>query len=100
MLEWSLRVGLFALILSAQAARAEVVPDPALRAALMDAVKAADSFEDRFNAEVWLADMSDRLSRFRPNAFPDLPERLAFLRLLHSEATRAHLTPEVVMAVI
>ena len=75
-------------------------PDPDLRAALMEAVKASDSFEDRFNAEVWLADMSDRLKRFRPNALPDVQERLAFLRLLHSEASRAQLPPELVLAVI
>ena len=81
-------------------ARPALVPDAGLRAALMDAVNAADSFEDRFNAEVWLADMSDRLNRFRPNALPDVQERLAFLRLLHSEATRAKLPPELVLAVV
>lgn len=71
-------------------------PDPALRAALMAAVNAAESFEHRFDAEVWLLDMSERLRRFKP----DDAERLEFLRLVHAEATRARLSPELVLAVI
>lgn len=75
-------------------------PDPQLRALLLDAITAADSFEHRFDAEVWLADMSDRMSRYVPKAMPDTRERLAFLRLLHSEATRANVPPELVLSVI
>lgn len=71
-------------------------PDPALRAALVAAVGASDSFPDRFEAEVWLVDMSARLQRF----MPDDRERLEFLRLLHAEAHRARLSPELVLAVI
>lgn len=77
-----------------------VGPDPALRAALIAAVNAADSFEHKFDAEVWLADMSDRMSRYVPRAMPDVQERLAFLRLVHSEARRANVPPELVLAVI
>ena len=36
-------------------------PDPELREILLTAIKDADSFEDRFDAEVWLTDMSRRL---------------------------------------
>lgn len=49
-------------------------PDPELRAALSEAVAASDSFGDRFDAEVWLLDMSGRLQRF----MPDDAERLEF----------------------
>lgn len=71
-------------------------PDPELRRVLIAAVSAADSFEDRFDAEVWLFDMSQRLRRF----MPDDSERLEFLRLLHEESKRAGLAPEIVLAVI
>ncbi len=71
-------------------------PDPELRAALAAAIQESDSFVDRFDAEVWLLDMSGRLAR----RIPDTDERLALLKLIHAEATRAGLTPEVVLAVI
>jgi len=71
-------------------------PDPELRRQLIAAVTAADSFEDRFDAEVWLLDMSQRLRRF----MPEREQRLEFLRLVHAEATRAQVSPEIVMAVI
>jgi soluble lytic murein transglycosylase-like protein len=75
-------------------------PDPALRAALLEAIKASDSFEHRFDAEVWLTDMADRMHRYVPKAMPELKERLEFLRLVHSEARRANVPPELVLAVI
>lgn len=71
-------------------------PDPELRRQLIAAVTAADSFEDRFDAEVWLLDMSQRLLRF----MPERKQRLEFLRLVHAEATRAGLPPEIVLALI
>jgi len=70
--------------------------DPSLRVALLDAVASADSFEDQFDAEVWLTDMSRRLSDQVPND----TERLHILRIVHKEATRAALPPELVLAVI
>lgn len=71
-------------------------PDPELRARLIEAINEADSFQDRFDAEVWLLDMSTRLQK----RMPDSNERLQLLRLIHLEATRAKLTPELVLAVI
>lgn len=71
-------------------------PDPELRALLLRTVAEADSFEDRFDAEVWLVDMSGRLARYV--ADPD--ERLTLLRLVHREARRAGLSPELVLALI
>lgn len=71
-------------------------PDPRLRQILIDHVGAADSFEDRFAAEVWLSDMSRRLAR----QVPDPNERLRILNIVHREATRTNLAPELVLAVI
>lgn len=70
--------------------------DPQLRALLMEAVSEADSFADHFDAQVWLLDMSTRMRRY----IPDEQERLRFLRLVHSEAKRAELKPDLVLAVI
>ena len=74
--------------------------DPAERAALRDfletTISGADSFEDRYDAEVWLVDMSQRLSRF-----VDEPQRrLRLLKQIHAAATKADLPPELVLAVI
>nr|WP_234981527.1 lytic transglycosylase domain-containing protein [Fontimonas thermophila] len=71
-------------------------PEPELRELLARTVGAADSFEHRYDAEVWLVDMSARLRPF----LPDDAERLELLRLVHSEARRAKLSPELVLAVI
>jgi len=68
----------------------------ALRAFLQANIAKSDSFEDRFAAEVWLVDMSGRLSRF----IQDPAARLELLRQIHSFATRSSLSPELVLAVI
>lgn len=70
--------------------------DPELRLALEKAVANTDSFENRFDAEVWLLDMSTRLARYIKNP----TSRMHFLRLVHAEATRAGVEPELVLAVI
>src|SRR4051794_37431665 len=71
-------------------------PEPELRELLKQAIAQSDSFQDRFDAEVWLLDMSGRLKR----SIKDDQERLDFLRLLHQEADRADITPELALAVI
>jgi len=71
-------------------------PDASMREALISAINSSDSFDDRFAAEVWLTDMSQRLQR-RVN---DPEERLTILRTVHYEASRAALDPELVLAVI
>lgn len=71
-------------------------PDAELRALLIQAIESADSFPHRFDAEVWLVDMSSRLRRILPHE----GERLGLLRELHGEATRAQISPELVLAVI
>ena len=75
---------------------ARTAPDPRLREILVQAVADADSFSDRFDAEVWLTDMSHRLSR----QVPDLDERLEILRTVHHQATRVAVAPELILAII
>ncbi len=71
-------------------------PDEKLRHLLKTAVAAADSFQDRFDAQVWMMDMSTRLAK----RLPDPKERVEFLRMLHGEAAKAGLEPELVLAVV
>lgn len=77
-------------------ALAQEEPNPELREALRAAVNSAESFDDRFDAEVWLTDMSHRLSR----QMKDPEERIALLKAVHREAQRAELAPELILAVI
>lgn len=78
------------------ASTAEPDVDEGLRRVLLDAVADAGSFDDRFSAEVWLSDMSQRLA----SQVPDIDERLHILRTVHHEATRTDIAPELVLAVI
>ncbi|MGK9065103.1 lytic transglycosylase domain-containing protein [Stutzerimonas chloritidismutans] len=78
------------------AASVRQAPEPELRDLMQRTVAEAGSFQDRFDAEVWLLDMSTRLKRYVPN--PE--ERLTLLRLVHQEASKAGLKPEWVLALI
>lgn len=71
-------------------------PDAELRQLLNEAVKKSDSFEDRFDAEVWLLDMSTRLAGKVKNT----KDRLDLLRHIHYEAKRAKLSPQIILALI
>jgi hypothetical protein len=71
-------------------------PDEGMQQVLMDAVNSSDSFKDRFDAEVWMSDMSRRLE----SRINDPQERLTILKMVHYEATRAGLDPELVLALI
>jgi len=71
-------------------------PDEEMRNTLIKAIESSDSFKDRFDAEVWLTDMSQRLE---PRV-KDPGERLNILKTVHYEAQRAELDPELVLAVI
>jgi soluble lytic murein transglycosylase-like protein len=70
--------------------------DPKLRQLLTDAINSSESFDDRFHAEVWLVDMSNRLQRY----VKDEKFRLAMLKQIHLEAARSELQPELVLALI
>lgn len=84
------------LLASAAHSAKPAEPDPALAAALREAALTADTFDDRFDAEVWLKDMSTRLGK----RVPDPEERIRILRGVHREAQRVDLPPELVLAVI
>ena len=71
-------------------------PDEEMRRQLVEAINSSNSFQDRFDAEVWLSDMSNRLG----NRVENRDEALRILRLAHREARRAGLSPELVLAVI
>ena len=86
---------LLAHLVGAPAATTER-PDGAMRVILIKAIESSDSFKDRFDAEVWLTDMSNRLA----SRVKDPKERLKILKTVHYEAQRAHLDPELVLAVI
>ena len=84
------------LALAIGVAPAQQTADPELREMLRTAASEADSFPDRFDAQVWLSDMSGRLAR----QVEDPEERLEILKRVHYEATRADVAPELVLAVI
>jgi soluble lytic murein transglycosylase-like protein len=92
---WSLYILILLLPLPALAEQAQV-PDESLRILLKQAISDSDSFKDRFDAEVWLVDMSKRLEPIVPEA----DKRVSLLKQVHYEATRANLRPELVLAVI
>ena len=85
-----------ALIALAGPAGATDGADPELRRLLRAAIQADLGFVDKFDAQVWLLDMSRRLQSF----VPDAARRIEILKRVHLEATRAGLAPELVLAVI
>lgn len=72
-------------------------PDAEDRAQLTQAIVNAQSFEDRFEAEVWLTDMATRLKYWA-----DIPvnERMQILKIVHQEATHAGLPPELILSLM
>ena len=89
-------IALLAALLLPAGVRADDGPDPELREILRAAANDTDSFPDRFEAEVWLTDMSRRLAR----QVEDPEERIEILTLVHYEASRVKLPPELILAVI
>lgn len=96
-LEKSLLCTLLPLLLAtASPLHAFASADPDLRRLLQEAIEADYGFEDRFDAQVWLLDMSNRLQPFVENP----KDRLELLRQVHYEARRVEIEPELVLAVI
>lgn len=93
-----LRLALSCLLLITLPLSANVrqAPEPELRDLLQRTVSEADSFVDRYDAEVWLLDMSTRLKRY----MPDAEQRLTLLKQVHHEASKAGLKPDLVLALI
>lgn len=94
------RLSLLSLLLTtllvAPSAFSTQASDPELLRILRETVSQADSFDDRYDAEVWLLTKSNSLARF----LPDKNRRFEFLRKVHRAASRAGLEPEIVLALI
>lgn len=89
-----LLVGLYHSAAQAQ----QQIPDADVKQQFRQAIADADQFEDKFAAQVWLTDMSYRLSKRAPH-IPE-KERLELLALVHKEATRNKLNPQMVLSLI
>ena len=87
---------LFVLLPASLNGWAQQPVDDELRQLLKQTITEASSFEDVYDAQVWLVDMSARLEDF----VADPAERLELLRAIHQEAQRADLLPELVLSVI
>ena len=61
-----------------------------LRQFLQQSIADSESFEDRFDAEVWLLDMSNRLQQY----VKDPEQRLQLLQEVHRYASQSQLPPE------
>jgi soluble lytic murein transglycosylase-like protein len=91
------RISITALLIAcAWTAAAQEGPDPELVELLREAANDTESFSDHFDAQVWLTDMSTRLTK----QVADPQERIEILKRVHLEAIRADLAPELVLAVI
>ena len=84
------------LAVPASLAASTTEADPELRRLLKTALETDHGFEDRFEAQVWLLDMSQRLEKF----VDDAEMRIELLRHVHYEARRVDIEPELVLAVI
>ncbi|QGG80706.1 transglycosylase SLT domain-containing protein [Litorivicinus lipolyticus] len=78
------------------AGAAEPGVDQELLGKLRSAVESAQSFDDDYDATVWLTLMGQRMARYNPD--PD--ERLAILIAVHREARRVDIPPEMVLSVM
>ncbi|MCP4389329.1 MAG: lytic transglycosylase domain-containing protein [Gammaproteobacteria bacterium] len=75
---------------------AQASTDPELRKLVKEAIESDVGFVDRFDAQVWLLDMSRRLEKFVPNT----GTRIQMLKQVHYESKRVDIEPELVLAVI
>jgi soluble lytic murein transglycosylase-like protein len=87
---------IFTLLAMAAAPSAHASTDPELRKLLKEAIEFNSGFEDRFEAQVWLLDMSSRLEVF----VRDPKMRIEMLKLIHYESRRVAIEPELVLALI
>ena len=87
---------ILSLLLTLSAYAGSTDSSPELRLLLKNAIDSDVGFEDRFDAEVWLLDMSSRLEPF----IEDPKSRINLLKDVYYEAKRANLEPELVLALI
>jgi soluble lytic murein transglycosylase-like protein len=84
------------LLASAGAAARTTEPDPALIALVQKAADDTADFQDEYDEQVWLSTMSLRMV----DLVPEQDERTRLLRMIHKEATRAQVPPQLVLALI
>lgn len=85
---------------AAFAGQTQTIVDATLKQRLITALSDHDSGLDRFDAEVWLVDMGQRLrQRLKYREFEE-KQLLPLLQLVYQEARRAQLSPQLVLAVI
>jgi len=92
---------LFTLLLLPQVsldAAADPVIDEAFKQQLKEAIEGADEFVDKYDAEVWIKDMSARLNKQAPRI--PKQEHLQILSLVHKQASRLNISPQLVLALI
>ena len=87
-----------AMLFAAAPAHAQkfLKPDPELITLVQQAEADTSDFPDKYDQEVWLTDMSLRLA----GTVPDPDERLKLLKMIHAEASRAQVPPQLVLALI
>ncbi len=93
---WFLCALLSLFLLSPAHANTRQPVDDELRQLLKNTIAKSDSFEDKYDAEVWLVSKREPLKRF----IADPKERMELLRKIHRAATSAGLQPEIVLALI
>ncbi|MEN8170225.1 MAG: transglycosylase SLT domain-containing protein [Pseudomonadota bacterium] len=74
--------------------------DQPLKQRLVEALATQDNGVDRFDAEVWLVDMTQRIKKRLKKQTNNEERLLNLLQKVHQEANRAELSPELVLAVI
>jgi soluble lytic murein transglycosylase-like protein len=77
-----------------------VIVDHSLKQRLVEALAHTAEGVDRFDAEVWLVDMVQRLKKRLIRSTENEEFLLTLLQQVHAEAKRAQLSPELVLAVI
>lgn len=85
-----------ALLLAISSTSQAAETDSALLHKLKLAINEVSGFDNQYDAQVWLVAKDRPLARI----IKDPAQRLAMLKLIHSEARRADLQPEIVLALI
>ena len=85
-----------ALLLAISSTSQAAETDSALLHKLKLATNEVSGFDNQYDAQVWLVAKDRPLARI----VKDPAQRLAMLKLIHSEARRADLQPEIVLALI
>ncbi|MCW8856733.1 MAG: transglycosylase SLT domain-containing protein [Kangiella sp.] len=78
--------------------QAQERPNQAFYDELKALMEAENHFVDRYDAEVWMKDMSGRLKRRAPHIPED--ERLKILTLVHRYASQTGVDPQLVLAIM